>query len=313
MQFVFGRQAQFHSPHVLTIGNFDGVHIGHQRVIRQAQEIAACENLPLTVLLFEPQPKEYFASHHGQDAPARLMSLKAKVDALKSLGVDSIWCLKFADIRPMSSAQFVKNLVVDKQVKRLVVGDDFRFGCDREGDFQYLSERGSQLGFSVAQSETHRIDGERISSSRIRQLLNAHDFETASKLLGRPYSLCGRVNYGQQLGRKIGFPTANIPIFHTPPLHGVYGSSVRVPKEGLFTGVANIGSRPTVSGQKVRLEVHLHGFDAELYGLDLNVTPRVFIRAEQKFESIDGLTEQIRLDNQKAQEMLSVLTGSEIA
>jgi len=311
MQFVFGRHAEFRSPHVLTIGNFDGVHVGHQRVIRQAQQVADQLKLPLTVVLFEPQPKEYFANRNSQVAPARLMNLKSKVAALKALGVDSIWCLKFSDIRPMTAEDFVSQLVAAKHVKHMVVGDDFRFGCDRQGDFNYLVHSGERHGFTVEQSDTHRVGDERISSSRIRHLLQTHDFDGAAQLLGRPYALCGRVIYGQQLGRKIGFPTANIALLNSPPLHGVFGCTVELPGGQIGTGVANIGSRPTVSGQKVRLEVHLHEFTGELYGRTLIVTPRVFIRAEQKFESIDALTAQIRVDNAKALELLSVLTGSE--
>ena len=212
MQFVFGRHAEFRSPHVLTIGNFDGVHVGHQRVIQQAQQVAKQLQLPLTVLLFEPQPKEYFADRIGQVAPARLMNLKTKVTALSALGVDCTWCLKFSDIRPMSAETFVSQLVAAKQVRHLVVGDDFRFGCDRQGDYNYLVAAGERSGFTVEQSDTHRVGDERVSSSRIRDLLKTHDFDGASQLLGRQYALCGRVCYGQQLGRKIGFPTANIAL-----------------------------------------------------------------------------------------------------
>ena len=312
MQFVFGRHAEFRLPHVLTIGNFDGVHVGHQRVIHQAQQVAKQLQLPLTVLLFEPQPKEYFSDRIGQVAPARLMNLKSKVAALSALGVDCTWCLKFSDVRPMSAEMFVSQLVAGKQVRYLVVGDDFRFGCDRQGDFNYLIAAGERSGFTVEQSDTHRVGDERVSSSRIRDLLKTHDFDGASQLLGRQYALCGRVCYGQQLGRKIGFPTANIALSNSPPLHGVFGCTVELPEGRAVTGVANIGSRPTVSGQKVSLEVHLHECTGELYGRTLIVIPRVFIRAEKKFESIDALTAQIRVDNAKALELLSVLTGSEI-
>ena len=238
------------------------------------------------------------------------MNLKTKVTALSALGVDCTWCLKFSDIRPMSAETFVNQLVTGKQVRHLVVGDDFRFGCDRQGDFNYLIATGERSGFQVEQSDTHRVGDERVSSSRIRDLLKTHDFDGASQLLGRHYALCGRVCYGQQLGRKIGFPTANIALSNSPPLHGVFGCTVELPEGRIVTGVANIGSRPTVSGQKVSLEVHLHEFTGELYGRTLIVTPRVFIRAEQKFESIDALTAQIQVDNAKALDLLSVLTGS---
>jgi riboflavin kinase / FMN adenylyltransferase len=311
MQFLFGRHVQFRSPHVLTIGNFDGVHVGHQRVILQAQDLAKRLDLPLTVLVFEPQPKEFFADKHGSEAPARLMSLRTKVGALEALGVDVIWCLKFSDVRPMTAESFVRDLVVNQQVAQMVVGDDFRFGCDRQGDFSYLIQQGAKLGFSIEQSATHRVEGSRISSSRIRDLLKSHDFDGAQRLLGRPYALCGRVIYGQQLGRKIGFPTANIALSNSPPVRGVFGCTVTLPDGQVVGGIANIGSRPTVSGHQVRLEVHLHAFTGELYGQMLTVTPRVFIRAEQKFDSLEALTEQIRIDNDAARQLLGSLTGFE--
>lgn len=312
MRFIFGRHVEFRSPHVLTIGNFDGVHVGHQRVIEQAKAVATRLGLPLTVLLFEPQPREFFARQRGQSVPARLMSLKTKVAALKSLGVDSIWCLKFSDIRPLTAHDFIDQLVSGKRVAQVVVGDDFRFGCDRQGDFDYLLAAGNRSGFKVEQSETHLLDGVRVSSSRIRELLRLNDFDGAARMLGRSYAFCGRVSYGQQLGRQIGFPTANIALRNSPPIHGVFGCSVEIPNGRVLSGVANIGSRPTVSGQKDRLEVHLHGFSDELYGLHLTVTPLIFIRAEQKFESLEALTERIRFDNNKARESLSFLNGSEI-
>jgi riboflavin kinase/FMN adenylyltransferase len=240
------------------------------------------------------------------------MSLKKKVATLKSLGVDSIWCLKFSDIRPLTAHAFIDQLVSGKRVAQVVVGDDFRFGCDRQGDFNYLLAAGNRCGFKVEQSETHLLEGVRVSSSRIRELLRLNDFDGAARMLGRSYALCGRVSYGEQLGRRIGFPTANIALRNSPPIHGVFGCSIEIPDGRVMSGVANIGSRPTVSGQKVRLEVHLHDFSDELYGLHLTVTPRMFIRAEQKFESLEALTERIRFDSNKARESLSFLNGSEI-
>lgn len=285
--------------------------MGHQRVILQAQDLAKQLGLSLTVLLFEPQPKEFFAEKNGPEAPARLMSLRTKVSALESLGVDVIWCLKFSSLRPMTAESFVRDLVVNKQVAQMVVGDDFRFGCDRQGDFSYLIRQGARFGFSIEQTATHRVGGFRISSSRIRHLLMSHDFDSAKRLLGRRYALCGRVIYGQQLGRKIGFPTANIALSNSPPIRGVFGCTVTLPDRQVIRGVANIGSRPTVSGQQLRLEVHLHEFTGELYGQMLLVTPLVFIRAERKFDSLDALTEQIRIDNDVARQLLGSITGFE--
>ena len=294
---------------IILIGNFDGVHLGHQRVIQQAQATAKEIGLPLTVLLFEPQPKEYFSLKQKEIPPARLMTLKTKAAALKALGVDCIWCLKFSDVRPMTADQFVDNFVMRKRVAHVVVGDDFRFGCDRVGDFSYLESVGRQFGLSVEQSESHCIDGVRISSSQIRNAVNLYDFDGAARLLGRPFSLCGRVSYGKQLGRQIGFPTANIALAKMPPLRGVFGCTVICPNGRFVSGIANIGSRPTVSGQKMRLEVHLHKFSGELYGLYLTITPRFFIRAEKKFESVDALTKQISVDNEKALSRFRLLTG----
>ena len=294
---------------MLTIGNFDGVHLGHQRVIQQAQSTAKEIGLPVTVLLFEPQPKEYFSLKRREDSPARLMTLKTKVAALESLGVDCIWCLKFSDVRPMTADQFVDNFVIRKRVAHITVGDDFRFGCDRVGDFSYLESVGQKFDFSVEQSKSHCINGVRISSSQIRNAIDTHDFDGAARLLGRPFSLCGRVIYGQQLGRQIGFPTANIALAKMPPLQGVFGCTVACPDGKLFSGIANIGSRPTVSGQKVRLEVHLHEFAGELYGLHLTVTPQFFIRAEKKFENIDALTNQISIDNEQSLALFNLPSG----
>lgn len=306
MQFAFGRQASF-TPHVLTIGNFDGVHLGHQRVIAQAKHAADGLDLPLTVLIFEPQPREYFASQSKQTAPARLQTLKAKVAALAELSIDRVWCLKFADIRMMTAEAFVDQLLIQKSVRHLVVGDDFRFGCDRLGDFAFLEARACASGFGLEHSQTHMYEGARISSSRIRKALEAHDFDLAQSLLGRPFSVTGKVAYGQQLGRQLGFPTANIRLIRRPPLTGVFGCTVILP-DGHQTGaIANIGTRPTVSGDGVWLEVHLHDFDGQLYGQQLTVIPRFFIRPEMKFESIERLSAQIAEDNAHARQLLNAM------
>ncbi len=306
MQFAFGRQAPF-TPHVLTIGNFDGVHLGHQRVIAQAKDAAEELGLPLTVLIFEPQPREYFARQSGEAGPARLQTLKAKVAALAELSIETVWCLKFADIRMMTAEAFVDALLVQKYVRHLVVGDDFRFGCDRLGDFAFLQAHAHIAGFGLEHSQTHVHDGVRISSSRIRDALESHDFDLARSLLGRPFSVTGKVAYGQQLGRKLGFPTANIRLIRRPPLTGVFGCAVILPSGDIKGAIANIGTRPTVSGDGVWLEVHLHDFDGQLYGQQLTVIPRFFIRPEMKFESVERLSTQIAEDNAQARQLLNAM------
>ena len=310
MLFLFGQCAQFESPHVLTIGNFDGVHRGHQAVIAQAREAASRLHLPLTVLLFEPQPREYFAQRQDEKSPPRLMALRDKVNALASLGVDCVWCIRFGRIQSMTAEAFVSALIAQKRVQHLVVGDDFRFGADRRGDYPYLASVASRFAFTLEQSGTHCEQNDRISSSRIRYALAKHDFVTAEQLLGRPYMLSGRVLYGQQLGRQLGFPTANLRLPKNPPLAGVYACEVRLPDGAMARGIANIGCRPTVSGGGSWLEVHLHDQTLELYGQRLTVIPRFFIRPEQKFESIALLTAQIAKDNQIARDVLVTLLGS---
>ncbi len=310
MLFSFGQSAQFESPQVLTIGNFDGVHRGHQAVIEQARLAAQSRGLPLAVLVFEPQPREFFAKLRGEPLPSRLMSLRNKVEALAELGVDRVWCLRFDRIQSMTAFEFVESLIGEKQVRHLVVGDDFRFGADRLGDYAFLKHAASRFGFTLEQSGTHCEGSDRISSSRVRDALSAHDFDQAERLLGRPYAVTGRVLYGQQLGRQLGFPTANIRLPRNTPLSGVFACEVRLPDGAMARGIANIGCRPTVSGGGSWLEVHLHDQNLELYGRRLTVIPRFFIRPEQKFESVALLSAQIAEDNNRARDMLMTLLGS---
>lgn len=304
MQCVFGVAPQFSSPHALTIGNFDGVHLGHQAVIAQAKAAADERGLPLTVLVFEPQPKEYFAKRCHQIPPPRLMSVRDKVHALAELGVDCVWCVRFQRVQPMEASEFVDSLIERAKVKHLIVGDDFRFGADRKGDFAYLAQRASQGLFTLEQCATHELDGARISSSRIRDRLSASDFEGAHALLGRPFSMSGRVVYGQQLGRRLGFPTANIRLAGRPPISGVFACHVTLEDGSQYNAVANVGTRPTVDGQRAALEVYLHDFNGVLYRQRLTVIPLFFIRPEQKFEGVQALSAQIAKDNARARELL---------
>lgn len=281
---------------VLTIGSFDGVHRGHQAMLTQVKARADALGVQAQAMTFEPQPYEYFS---GERAPARLMRLRDKVEALLAVGVDSVICLPFnARLRNMTARDFVEQVLVQGLgVRELIIGDDFRFGCDRAGDFAFLRAAGERLGFTVADTTTFMLGGERVSSTRIRQLLEAGDLKTAEALLGRPYSMTGKVVKGQQLGRTIGAPTANVHLHrYRSPLAGVF--AVRASARGeQFTGVANVGVRPTVAdGATPILEVHLFDTDKDLYGAQLAVQFCKKLRDEQKFESLDALRQQIQQD-----------------
>jgi len=281
---------------VVTIGSFDGVHLGHQAILQQVKATAAMLGLPSVVMTFEPQPQEYFS---GEKAPARLMRLREKIDALLEFGIDRVVCLQFNRVlRNLTASEFIHQVLVDGlSIKHLIVGDDFRFGCDRSGDFRMLAEFGKNCDFDVQDTKTLEIDNERISSTRVREFLQQADFGRASQLLGRPFSIKGRVVYGQQVGRKLGFPTANVQLNrYSAPLTGVY--AVLVDIDGMsYQGAANVGIRPTV-GDLVKpiLEVHLFDFSDDLYGQRIEVEFMHKIRDEAKFTTLDKLVETIRQD-----------------
>ncbi|WP_341707523.1 bifunctional riboflavin kinase/FAD synthetase [Halopseudomonas sp.] len=285
-----------HRGCVATIGNFDGVHVGHQAILSRLRAHSERLGLPGCVVIFEPQPREFFAP---DAAPPRLTRLREKLTLLQQNGVDRVLCLAFnRRLRELSAEQFVQQVLIDGLgVRHLEVGDDFRFGCDRSGDFAFLQQSGSEHGFTVEAANTVAENGERISSSRLRQVLADGDFILASLLLGRPFSITGRVVYGQQLGRTIGAPTANVQLKRVnPPLHGVYRVSVEL--DGVVRkGVANIGKRPSVSGDgKAHLEVHLFDFAGDLYGRRLTVVFHQKLRDEKRFDSLDALQAAIEAD-----------------
>ncbi|SFT57742.1 bifunctional riboflavin kinase/FAD synthetase [Halomonas saccharevitans] len=287
---------------VATIGNFDGVHRGHQAILEQCREQAARLGLPVTVVVFEPQPREFFA---GGQAPPRLTRLRDKVALLGECGVDRILCLPFNDaLRSLTAGEFIDRVMIDGLgVRHLVVGDDFRFGCDRRGDFHLLTEVGQARGFGVEHTRTFTIADERVSSTRVRTLLASGNFAAAARLLGRPYRLGGRVVPDRQLGRTIGVPTANLPQpTHSLALQGVYVVVTELPDGRRLNGVANIGWRPTVGSTRPVLEVHLFDFDGDLYGERLTVLPCAKLRGEVKFAHFEALKAQIRSDLARARE-----------
>ena len=306
MEFIRGRLNidRRHRGCVVTIGNFDGVHLGHRAVIEQLRQRSGELGRPSMVVEFEPQPQEYF---RGDDAPARLTPLRDKLTLFAELGVDYLLCLRFNRALADTSAEdFIQSLLVDALgVHHLVVGDDFRFGHGRTGDFQTLVEAGRRLGFSVEEAETYQVDGERVSSTRIREALKSGHFDQAERLLGRPFRLAGRVIHGDKRGREWGFPTVNIAMERRRmPFTGIYAVEVFGLEREAVQGVASIGVRPTVPGPaRALLEVHLLDFDADLYGKRIEVGFLEKIRDEEWFESFDALKTQIASDIKHAERL----------
>jgi riboflavin kinase/FMN adenylyltransferase len=286
-----------HRGCVLTIGAFDGVHLGHQAVIMHLLDKARELGVPSLVIVFEPLPREYFSP---LEAPARIMSFREKFFAMRDLGVDRLLRVQFKEsLRAMSAQQFLDDIfVAGLGVRYVVLGDDFRFGNDRQGDLEFIRQQGPRHGYEARPTPTFSIDGERVSSTRIREALEAADFAAAQRLLGRPYSISGKVVYGRQLGHTLGAPTANLQLDRLrAPLAGVY--VVEVSGAGLAgaAGVANVGVRPTVDDSiRANLEVHLLDREVALYGQHIEVTFRHRLRAEQKFGSVDELRENIARD-----------------
>ncbi|GAB7219349.1 bifunctional riboflavin kinase/FAD synthetase [Vibrio comitans] len=288
-----------HQGCVLTIGNFDGVHLGHQTVLKQVQQKAEVLGLPAVVMTFEPQPLELFLQ---SKAPARLTRLRDKYVQLSKLNLERLLCVNFSKrFAGLPPEQFIKELLVEKLgVKFLVVGDDFRFGRQRQGDFSMLQKAGKEYGFEVVSTESFCLNTERVSSTAIRQALANDELAQAKSMLGRHYSISGRVSHGRKLGRTIGFPTANIPLKRTvSPVSGVYVVETNIDGR-MVGGVANVGQRPTVNGVRQQLEVHFFDFSEDLYGRQLEVCLLHKLREEVKFPSFEALKTQIELDAEAA-------------
>ncbi len=303
---------------VATIGNFDGVHLGHQAIIQQVISEAKKRKLPALIIIFEPQPMEFF---RGDDAPARLMRFREKFQTLSAYDLDYVFCLKFdAQLSQLSAKEFVRKVLVSHlNIDHLVIGDDFRFGGDRQGDYKLLCRLSKEFDFTVENTQTilakESCDSDssectlekdeflqRASSTFVRELLAQGEFAKVKQLLGRPYSFCGRVSHGQKLGRQLGFPTANINLKRvSSPLSGVYAVSLFLKSENrLMSGVANVGCKPTVGQFKPSLEVHLFDFNEDIYGEYVEVQFHHKLRDEQQFSGIEELKEQIEIDSQAA-------------
>lgn len=291
----------------VTIGNFDGVHLGHQAMIHQLKAVAKLQNLKTVVMIFEPQPLEFFK---GYDAPPRISSLREKVEYLTELGVDYIAVAKFDNsFRSLSAEQFADILKEKLNAQSLVLGDDFHFGKNRQGNSEFLEK----YGFQVHNLETILSEGERVSSTRIRQTLAARDLALAAQLLGRPYSITGRVQYGDQIGRTLDFPTINVRLNrHKPCLNGIYGVDVICETTSLrdkvkadhpdrlgvagydhsaLFGAGHVGTRPAIQQAQPewRLEVHFPDVSANLYGLLMRVTFLNYLHGEKNYPSLEAL------------------------
>lgn len=293
-----------HHGCVLTIGNFDGVHRGHAEVIAKLVKKARQLNVPATLMTFEPQPQEMF---RGDNAPARLSTLRDKIILLEELGIDRLVCINFnAKFADLSAEDFIGKLLVKSLgVKYLVVGDDFCFGKQRKGNFEMLQSAGEKYQFAVVSTQSFVLGDKRVSSTEIRHQLAKGNLEQARRLLGHPFILCGKVAHGEKLGRTLGFPTANIALKRqVSPVRGVFAVKMYWDGSDIYDGVANVGFRPTVNGQVCQLEVHLFDFDDDLYGRTVEVELVAKIRDEQLFKSLDALKKQINNDADKAKALL---------
>lgn len=287
-------------PTVVTIGNFDGVHHGHQVMLRRLVEQSHAEGLASVVMIFEPQPMEFFLA---AKAPARIMSWRDKVEVLRECGLDYVFLARFDQaFRSLTARAFIERLLVQRlNCRHLVIGDDFRFGCDRSGDFALLQAAGREFGFRVEQTPTVSLAEDRVSSTRIRQALQTGDFALAEHLLGRPFTISGHVRHGDKIGRTLDFPTANLSLNRqVSPMSGIYAVKVHGLAEKPLLGAANVGTRPAVKGTENRLEVHILDFQGDIYGRRIRVEFCHWLRPETDFPSLDALRAAIARDVQAA-------------
>jgi riboflavin kinase/FMN adenylyltransferase len=300
--FPFDRVA---NGSVATIGSFDGYHLGHQALLGHVLEEADKRGLPAILMSFEPTPKEFF----GADSPpARLMRFREKFDALSAAGVDIFFCPRFnKEMKNISAATFIRQILVHAlNIRHLVIGDDFRFAQDREGHLDMLRRAGQTLGFTVEQMASVISDGERISSSVIREALWNGDLDLATRHLGRHYRMSGRVNYGERVGRKLGYPTANVNLDRKQSaVMGIFAVRVSGENWGPLDAVASVGTRPTFGGMKPLLEVHIFDFDRDIYGEYIHVDFIKKLRDEENFAEVDMLIEQMHRDSEMARNILA--------
>lgn len=299
-----------HQQGVVTIGNFDGVHIGHQKILKQVVLTAQLLQLPSILITFEPHPSEFF---RGIGAPARLTNLREKWLALVKTNIDYVLCLKFnQQMAGLSADNFIKNILFQQlKIRKIITGDDFHFGHNRQGNVLLLKEKSAAFGFTVQPLSSLLIHTTRVSSTELRNQLAEGNLHAAKHFLGRDYTMTGRVFYGDARGRQLGFPTANILIKRKKaPISGVFAVHVDGIHAQPLLGVANIGTRPTVDGMQLRLEVHLLDFNDNIYGQHLTIKFLHKIREEKRFSSIDDLKRQIMNDVESARTFFSKLDTS---
>ncbi|ANO53180.1 bifunctional riboflavin kinase/FAD synthetase [Woeseia oceani] len=293
------------SGSVVTIGAYDGLHLGHQKLLSRVVAEARERALPAVVMSFEPTPKEYFA---GDNPPARLMRFREKFEALAEAGIDIFYCPRFNQAMSAITADtFVRQLLIHAlNVRHLVIGDDFRFAVRREGNIELLKRAGKALEFSVEQVASITVGDERVSSTAIRQALMTGDMRKAQRLLGRDYRMSGKVVRGESMGRKLGYPTANVNLKRRlSPVFGIFAVRVSGLGKRVLDGVASVGTRPTFQGTKPLLEVHIFDFDEDIYGRRIHVDFVARLRSEEKFDDVQELVEQMHRDSAAAREILA--------
>jgi riboflavin kinase/FMN adenylyltransferase len=297
--------ADLENGSVVTIGAYDGLHLGHEQLLERVRLAAAARGLPAVVMSFEPTPREFFSA---ASPPARLMRFGEKFTALAAHGIDYFYCLRFdAKMRDISAAAFIRQIIVHNLCARhLVVGDDFRFAQKREGTIEHLRRAGSALDFMVEQVPSIIVGDVRVSSTAIREALWTGDLQKASALLGRPYRMSGRIVMGDKVGRKLGYPTANVDLRRRQSaVMGIFAVRIEGLPGGRKDAVASVGTRPTFDGTKPLLEVHIFDFDEDIYGMDIHVDFIARLRSQVKYDKVEELVAQMHLDADNAKSILA--------
>lgn len=301
--------AELQNGSVVTIGSFDGLHLGHQQLLERVKEQSRAGNVPSIVMSFEPTPNEYFSA---SNPPARLMRFREKFDALARHEIDLFFCPRFGPaMRDLQADTFIRRVLVHgMNARHIVVGDDFKFGQNREGNVTHLQRCESALDFSVEQVPSIVEGSNRVSSTTIRELLKSGDMDGAASLLGRPYRMSGRVVLGRQVGRKLGMPTANVNLQRLQAaVAGIFAVRVTGLREGVLDGVASLGTRPTFGLIKPILEVHILDFDRDIYGEHIQVDFIAHLRGEENFDAIDELVAQMNRDAENARSILTAYSA----
>jgi len=296
------------TPTVITIGNFDGAHLGHQAMFEATADVAKQHGLLSTVVSFEPLPHEYFAAGA---APPRLQGLRDRIASINAHQMDRLLLLRFdEELAAMPAEDFVTDVLMNRlHARHIIIGDDFRFGHQRKGNFKLLQKLAQSRQLNVEQSPTRLLDGTRVSSTRVRDALHVGELENAARLLARPYRISGRVIHGEKVGRQLGFPTANVALGrHRPPIRGVFAVwATHIETSRRYPAVANLGERPTVGGRKLLLEVHALDSSPQWYGEHLAVDFISQLRTEKRFDSLDELKAQIARDADAARDVIHSL------